>query len=279
MEKLAGARLVHEGHNSDLAVAGPPREKALLSLVERHVLPRLLLAEPAVVLRDRFGDGLSDRIPVLINYALQSDDARLQELLHVLHRRGLTFSQIQLGLLAPAARRLNELWQNDDATFVDVTIATGSLQRMMRFVALDLIPIGHPRQRHKTILIATAPGDTHGFGAAMAAEFYRRAGWTVQHEPAPTREVLVHDVAAGWIDVVGFSLTAAANADSLRETIRQVRPAALNPKLLVIAAGDALLRNPGLAGDLGVDATFSELPSAPARTHRLVRAAHDRGTG
>jgi MerR family transcriptional regulator, light-induced transcriptional regulator len=208
---------------------------------------------------------------------MQSDDARLQELLHGLHRRGLTFSQIQLGLLAPAARRLNTLWESDEATFVDVTIATGSLQRMMPFVALDLIPLGHPRQRHKTILISAAPGDNHGFGAAMAAEFYRRAGWAVHHQPAPTREGLVHDVAAGWIDVVGFSLTASGQAEDLKETIRQVRPAALNPKLLIVASGDALMRNPDIARDLGVDATISELPSAPARTHRLVRAALHRG--
>lgn len=279
MQKIAGAKSVPEGHAAEPANAGVPRDSALVSIVERHVLPRLLLAQPSLARPDRFGDGLSDRIPMLVKHAMRSDDARLQELLHALHRRGLTFPQIQIGLLAPAARRLNTFWENDEATFVDVTIATGSLQRMMRFVALDLIPLGHPRQRNKTILISAAPGDDHGFGAAMAAEFYRRAGWSVQHDPAPTREGLVHGVAAGWVDALGLSLTASREAGSLKETIRRVRPAALNPNLVIIASGDALLRNPEIAADLGVDATLFELPSAPARTQRLVRAMRHRDAG
>jgi MerR family transcriptional regulator, light-induced transcriptional regulator len=276
MEQAAGLKPVQGDYETERQVGGPPTERALLSVVERHVLPGLLLRRPSLALPDRFGDGLSERIPSLIDHALRADDARLQALLHRLHRRGLTFSQIQLGLLAPAARRLNELWERDDATFVDVTIATGSLQRMMRFVALDLIPKGHPRLRRKTILIATAPGDGHGFGAAMAAEFFRRAGWTVRHEPAPSREIIVQDVAAGWIDVLGLSLSTRGPAEDLKETIRQARPAALNRKLLVIAAGDAFVRSPELARELGADATMNALASAPARTHRLVRAMHER---
>jgi hypothetical protein len=67
MQKLAGVKSVQEGHEAELAFAGPPRQKAMISLVERHVLPRLLLAQPGLVLRDGFGDGLSDRIPALID--------------------------------------------------------------------------------------------------------------------------------------------------------------------------------------------------------------------
>jgi hypothetical protein len=37
----------------------------LLKVVERHVLPRLVLRTPGIVVGDRFGDGLSERIPSL----------------------------------------------------------------------------------------------------------------------------------------------------------------------------------------------------------------------
>jgi MerR family transcriptional regulator, light-induced transcriptional regulator len=147
----------------------------------------------------------------------------------------MTFSQLQLGLLAPTARRLNALWENDDVSFLDVTLATGNLQRMMRFVAIDLMPVAHPRLRRKAILIAPAPGEGHGFGAAMAAEFFRRDGWVVHHDASPTVEGLAATAAAIWVDVVGF-----------RSPPRAMRGAARDG-----AAGAARVDQPAAAGHRG----------------------------
>jgi membrane protein required for beta-lactamase induction len=51
-----------------------------------------------------------------------------------------------------------------------------------------------------------------------------------------------------------------------------VRLASINPRLLVIAAGEAMVRTPELLTHVGADATLAALDTAPARAHRLVRA-------
>jgi MerR family transcriptional regulator, light-induced transcriptional regulator len=271
MEEQAGEQLAEVGSERDVARPNY-RDRALLKVVERHVLPRLVLRSPALASPQRFGDGLSERVPRMAELALRSDDRRSQALLHRLHKDGMSFSQLQLGLLAPTARSLNALWENDDVSFLDVTLATGNLQRMMRFVALDLIPVAHPRLRQRSILIAPAPGEGHGFGAAMAAEYFRRDGWHVNHDSQPTPESLADAAAAAWVDVVGLSVTADGPARALRETVRRVRRASINPRLLVIAAGEAIVRSPELLNHIGADATLAALETAPARAHRLVKA-------
>lgn len=248
------------------------RDRALLKVVERHVLPRLAVRCPSVIRPERFGDGLSDEIPRMTRLALGADDDRTRGMLHRLSEAGAGFAALQIGLLAPAARRLDLLWRRDEVSFLDVTLAAGNLQRMMRFVALDLMPRSRPPLRRKTILVAAAPGEEHSFGAAMAAEFFRRDGWTVDHVLNPTATSLASAVAANWFDVLGISISTRANAPTLRETIRSVRDASVNREMLVIAGGDALAKDPALLADIGADATLAALETAPARAHRLVRA-------
>jgi methanogenic corrinoid protein MtbC1 len=273
MDREAGDQLAAEGDRGEWEPrdAGA-RDRALLKVVERHVLPRLVLRTPHLKPAERGGDGLSENVGAMAGFALASDDRRSRGMLQRLHREGMSFSQLQIGLLAPTARQLNLLWENDDVSFLDVTLAAGNLQRMMRFVALDLMPVERPRPRDKAILIAPAPGEAHGFGAAMAAEFFRRDGWRVHHESRPTPERLCAAVSSTWVDVVGLSTSAEASARPLRETVRQIRAASRNPRLLVIAAGEAIVREPELLGHIGADATIAALETAPARTHRLVKA-------
>jgi methanogenic corrinoid protein MtbC1 len=248
------------------------REFALRRMVERHVIPRLALRAPAIVRPERFGDGLSEEVRGLTRLALDADGPRSRQVLHRLYEAGASFSQLQIGLLAPAAKRLDLLWRNDEVSFIDVTLAAGSLQQMMRFVALDLAVTGHQPPLPRSILIASAPGEAHGLGAAMAAEFFRRDGWSVVYDPHPTAEGLVARVAGGWTDVLGLSVVCRPDAAALRLTIARARAASVNPDLMVIAGGEAMAQDPRLLGAIGADATLAALPAAPARAHRLVSA-------
>jgi methanogenic corrinoid protein MtbC1 len=247
------------------------KDEALLRVVERHVLPRLVLRTPRLIRPERFGDGISDNVQVLTGLALEDDDGRSRDLLSRLKSDGASFGQLQIGLLTPAARRLDSLWRSDEVSFLDVTLATGNLQRLMRFVAIDLMPRRNSALRRKSILVAPAPGEAHLFGAAMAAEFFRRDGWRVHFEPTPTPAGLVDFVRSDWVDVVGLSVTGRSKVRALAETVRQLRAASLNEDLLVIAGGEALAKDPELLTIIGADAALAALEAAPTRTHRLMK--------
>jgi len=253
------------------------RERLLRRVVERHVLPRLVLRTPTVVRPARFGDGLSDEVDGLTGVALDCDAEGSRRILHRLHEAGASFSDLQIGLLAPAARRLDQLWREDAVSFLDVTLAAGSIQQMMRFVAIDLVAHCPGPAIGRTILVAPVPGETHVLGAAMAAEFFRRDGWNVIYDASPTPPGLATRVALGWVDVVGLSISARPDVDRLAKTIDGMRAASSNPELLVIAGGEAMASDPTLVTAIGADATLAALPAAPARAHRLVSALPSTG--
>jgi MerR family transcriptional regulator, light-induced transcriptional regulator len=247
------------------------KDEALLRVVERHVLPRLVLRTPRLIRRERFGDGISENVEIITGLALEDDDGRSRDLLARLKSDGASFGQLQIGILTPAARRLDSLWRNDQVSFLDVTLAAGNLQRLMRFVALDLMPRRNAALRRKSILVTPPPGEAHLFGAAMAAEFFRRDGWRVHFEPTPTPAGLADFVRSDWVDVLGVSVTGRRHVRALAETIRQVRAASMNGDLLVIAGGEALARDPDLLTAIGADAALAALEAAPTRTHKLIK--------
>lgn len=248
------------------------RDHALLRVVERHVLPRLVLQTPALVRPERFGDGLSDQVDGLAQLALASDTHRSRSVLHRLHESGASFVDLQLGLLAPAARRLDEMWRNDEVSFLDVTLAVGALLQLMHFVALDLASPARTPHIGRSILIAPAPGEGHVFGATMAAEFFRRDGWNVLFEARPSAEDLVTRATQTWTDVLGLSLSGRRDLCAVRAMIEAVRAGSRNPELLVIVGGECLAENPGVVAEIGADAGLAALEIAPARAHRLVDA-------
>ena len=87
----------------------------------------------------------------------------------------LSDAEYMLDALAPAARKLGVLWEEDACDFFDVTQGVSRLQTM-------LAPHGEnaARRSNLSMLLLTAPGETHAFGADMAAELFRREGWRVE---------------------------------------------------------------------------------------------------
>ena len=87
------------------------RAAALADAVELEVVPRLLLATrrravvvPAVVKPD------SGDVVRMTGLVLASDLPGQDDLVHCLRAQGASVEAIYLNLLAPAARRLGELW-------------------------------------------------------------------------------------------------------------------------------------------------------------------------
>ncbi|MDT8345742.1 MAG: cobalamin B12-binding domain-containing protein [Thermohalobaculum sp.] len=243
----------------------------LKRVVEQHIVPRLVVSHPHAVRRPIDTRPVAGRVADLTELALRSEDALSREMLLRLQNAGATHDALQLGLLAPAADCLGRLWREDQIDILDVTIATNSLIRSMRFVSIELDRLPRAADGGAAILLAPAPGETHSFGTAMAAEFFRRGGWQVSYMPAPSEDELVASVAAQPFDVIGLSLTDTNGLAAFTHTISALRKRSRNAGIVVIVGGPAFVADPALVTAAGADAAIAAIDVASVEARHVMR--------
>lgn len=251
----------------------------LLSTLESDVIPRLLLMHrergrkslrPAGGRRRSVAAEDVERMVALVQSAAPRTARRY---VAALRADGVALDSIFLELLAPTARRLGELWERDTVDFTVVTSALIRLHQLLHELALGPDPAGPDAAaiEHRRILLAVAPGEQHHFGVAMVSEFFRRAGWDIDTAAHSTRTSLVAAVRGKVFDIVGISLACDTGLKTLTQTVQELRAASLNPLMGLIVGGPAFVRNPGLALQIGADATAADARAAVGVAEDLLK--------
>ena len=192
------------------------------------------------------------------------EEAPCEAFIDELIDRGVSAERILRDLVTPVARTMGEEWTEDRCTFVDVTIVTGRLQRIVRsLVQRDPMEAEPVSAEAPTVLVASLPRQQHTLGLLVVAEFFRRARWQVAVGP-PVGPAPSADVVAGrHVDVLALSLPLIELVPAARKEIRKLRVASQNRSLGVVVGGPVLLTNPGLVDDIEADACASEAHLAP----------------
>jgi methanogenic corrinoid protein MtbC1 len=266
---------------SNWGQAGPPEPAAkerltrLMRTLEGDIIPRLVRAHrpapaeipavpPAVL-------ALTDAdVRSFARLVIGHDDSVISAALAAFRLRGVTVESIYLELLAPAARHLGDLWDDDLCDFAEVTVGLGRLQQVMR----ELSPafgseVDHPADGRRALLVP-APGEQHTFGLSMVAEFFRRAGWEVVGGVGGPEMDPVEMVREEWFDVIGVSVGNEARLDWLRSGIADVRRASRNRAIGVMVGGPVFNLNPGYVSEVGADVTASDGRQAPVLAEGLL---------
>lgn len=184
--------------------------------------------------------------------------------------------QIYRHLLAPAARRLGELWDNDECSFADVTIAITKI-RHMAIATAPLFPIHAFDDDGNTprILITTVPGEQHTIGVHLSVEAFRSEGWSVWSGTPRSTSELIDLVAQEHYDVIGLSVTANRNLPVVAEAIVDARRASVNKSVKVLVGGGIAKSAPDKLETLNVDLIAGDLQTTLARVAQLVPARRD----
>jgi methanogenic corrinoid protein MtbC1 len=167
---------------------------------------------------------------------LSPDDSPAAALVEQQLDAGVSAESIMLGLLAPTARLLGEMWCSDAASFLDVTLGLSRLQRLMRQMRL---PAAGLLPERGTALLMPAPGEQHVFGLRMVEEFLLRDGWRVRAVHSASAGLAGQLVAQEAYDFVGFSVSGERLLPALRQAIREVRAQSRNPHIRIMAGGVA----------------------------------------
>jgi hypothetical protein len=249
-----------------------PLPEALARVVEAEILPRLMLAHrPAPGRRaQQAGRAPSPQeIAAFSALLLTPGPVDLDAEVESLRGGGLPLARLLLDLLAPAARHLGALWEEDACDFLAVTEALGRLQAISRHLCAEL-ESESVSANGRSVLLLACPGETHRFGLSIVASFFREAGWDVTTAaPAPDLDPL-DLLGVEWFDVVGLSLSSDVLLPALAAAVAEVRRVSCNPGIRVLVGGPYFARSDGDAGLVGADACAVDACLAPAAAEALL---------
>lgn len=252
-------------------------EQHLLSLVravEGEIVPRLLLArrsatpQPTADTGSEIQDGEADQLARLL---LAKEIEALAEFVDAIRHRGVGERDLYLRLLAPAARRLGDMWDRDLCDFMQVAMGLGRLHQLLQRISLmtpgpeSLDSRGHGRRA----LLATVPGETHCFGVMMVSQFFRQNGWDVFNEFPASEAELCACVRAESFAIIGLSAGSDTRLEALVAAVRAVRRSSRNAAAGIIVGGPLLHGRPELAARVGADATAEDGEQAALLAERV----------
>jgi MerR family transcriptional regulator, light-induced transcriptional regulator len=259
----------------DSALAWPdvhrPVPETLARVVEAEILPRLMLAHRPAAGRRAHGERAANprEIAAFSALLLTPGPVDLDARIEALRDGGLPLARLLLDLLAPAARHLGALWEEDACDFLAVTEALGRLHALSRRLCAELESESVPANG-RSVLLVPCPGETHLFGLSIVASFFREAGWDVTTAVRGPGLDPLDLLRADWFDVVGLSLSCDVLLPVLATTVADVRRDSRNPEIRVLVGGPYFARHGGEAGIVGADACASDACLAPAAAEALL---------
>jgi methanogenic corrinoid protein MtbC1 len=262
---------------AELSSQRPAVEERLTRLVqtiEHDIIPRLVRAHPQAA--GSGADLVPDRRPLDADVesfsalVMARDDAGISAFISTLRARGTSVETLFVDLLAPAARYLGALWEDDRCHFADVTVGLGRLQQIMRGLSSAFGTEIEPPVGGRRALLLPSPGDQHTFGLSMVAEFFARAGWEVAGLIDPMPALVQDKVHNEWFDLVGISAGSSTRLDGLQACIASVRRHSHNRSVAVMVGGPLFALNPELVVTVGADGTCSDARHAPSLAESLL---------
>ncbi len=241
----------------------PEISRTLKNTIEGEIIPRLMMAhsENARTVAPRYSRGWQitpNAIDEFVSIIIDHDDAAAFDFIFGLRDQGAPIENIYLQLLAPSARRLGDMWNEDKCHFVDVTIGLVRIQALLRSLSPDFKAEGEVAPNGSKALFSVHGAEQHTCGLFMVGEFFRRDGWAVWCGPPSTENEICDLVSAESFTLAGFSLSCEGLTEPLREEIARVRQASKNRDLKIFVGGQVFLNNTGLIGHVGADAFASD---------------------
>ena len=230
--------------------------ESLVKTIEGNILPHIIEQHldssiPAQLLAKQIID--QKAVEDLTKLVLQEDARISVDYVKEMHASGTALEDIYLLLLTPVARKLGEMWEEDESSFTEVTIALWRIKQLM----YDLSPVfqqyAEQGKTGSSIMLVPLPGSQHNLGLFMVSEFFAKAGWRIWGELAATEEDIVSMAANEWFDIVGLSASVREQFPQLKELIKSIKAKSKNPNVGVIIGSPVFNQFPELIGDLGAD--------------------------
>lgn len=209
---------------------------------------------------------LGDPCAAAMAFALcDADDEAAAILVAELMAAGLSVEELCHEHLAPAARRLGMLWDEDRLPFTEVAMATARIQSILRRMPQGRLMPG--RAKGPGAIFAAVPGELHTLGVMMAADLFRRSGWDVSLLVGLTHDELLTRFTRDDRPVIGLSCSGDHSYPALRRLLAAIGNA--RPDVQVLLSGQ-IIEDRARIADLPVPVlAVGDLASAQSEMARI----------
>ena len=237
-----------------------------VSELAREVVRRLAFRMPNSVSRNDLPT--EDEIAELCDALLSPQDRAADDFILNVRRNSADIEVVYLSYVAGAARRLGQLWDEDQISFMDVTLGCGKLYRIIRGLRHVIAPSIIKDRDEYPAMFALVPGETHTLGIEIATDIFRREGWDV--------DMLVgldHDHLIEQSDRRTYrAIVLVANSDSMIEPLTRLVLALRisHPMSHIVVAGNILNHYPNISSLVGSDAVIRDIETAVAKLRDVL---------
>lgn len=247
-----------------------PATPDVAAVIVGEVLPRLMFAhvpDTAPVETGAPTVSATD-VEVFADLVIRLEAGDVAVHVDALLARGFDVDALLVDLLAPVARRLGTMWEDDECDFVTVTMGLWRLQEVVRELGIRSPLTGGANARRA--LFAALPGDQHNFGTVIIDEVFRLEGWRSELLIDADMPALLRRVAAASYDVVGLTVSNDAPSARLASVVQSVRSVSRNAQLCILVGGRVFVERPELAEEIGADGTARDARAAVAMAEDMV---------
>ncbi len=236
--------------------ADDPCAASLRSLIESQIIPRLLEAHPHEGAANSQDFNLAYQpteadVAAFAELCVSQGPDEVLEFIEKLLLDNVDNDSIFLNLIAPAARHLGLMWENERADFTQVTMGLLRMHQITHRIGYEYQSGPQKAGPSKRVMLASAPGSQHILGLAMVSEFFRKDGWQVIVEIGSTVSELHNAAKNEWFDLIGLSVSLTEQVESLPALIASLKQKSRNPNIPVLLGGPAFFASNITAESLG----------------------------
>lgn len=197
----------------------------------------------------------------LITAALSGKKDAFADLLRELKRARVSAAALADIYIPEAARRMGDAWQNDQMSWLDVSVGVGRMQSLLREIGMAWVADQAGDTGHGTVLLIVPDREQHTLGPMVAMGQLRRFGVSVCLRIAPSHNELRSIMAARQFDGVLISIATKDKLESVAKTVQFIKSVAGTPMPIVV--GGAVTPNvEDLAACTGADLASNDICAA-----------------
>lgn len=244
--------------------------------IESEIIPRLLMGHKLEPANDRFASQAND-INVtqieIVDFCQKLLDGPIEDcfsFIDEMQKSGHALVSLYMNLIPASTRRLQQLWENDENSFTEVTMALGRAQNLIHQLSPLFMSQGSLTHYQGNALLINTPGSQHTLGILILGEFFKLNGWNTTVEVEISSEELKDKIHSQAYDLLAISISCEDQWDTMEMLLKDVKKVSKNKGVLTMVGGPLFDYKPELVDTCSADACALTAEAAIKKVSSLL---------